>query len=1272
MVPVNIRMMKHFSFASFFLFQFSFTLLLQAQSDVAPPAEESVSAPHLELVVDVDFGKDPRLDFETNGDVSWSPDMLTLPANSSITFDINGGEWASAEMEWHHSSETSPDEPSEFRLWLLLDGATPCCVSLRRRVESGGSQKSTVAVIDSVEEDGQLTERVVREAPLPDGIIHRLTLQYRHGLVEVHSGDANVLRAYVANGSSTVVGLRPGSVTGSHVLASVRLRRTKPAGALTTEQEQRLAQAAQDEKEMLTAYQQGNFREAMNIGEKVFSTRRAVLGVHDRYVVSSLNNLALLQHRSGNLNGAEPLYRRALAIKKAVLGQHHPQYAAGLNNLAALYENLGQYDRAEQLMREALEILLMAFEEHHPDLMTTRSNLAYLYESTGDYSRAEPLYRQILTTSRTDQDGKNVVYATTLNNLATLYRRTGQFTSAEPLMQEAEEVTGDVFGKQHPQYARSLNNFADLYCEMGDYRRAEPLYIEAAEIRKVALGDDHPQYVVTLNNLALLYNRLNDPDQSEALYQQVLATTKKSLGEQHPEYAASLSNLAALYIKHGAFEKARPLLEQAEVVQRAVLGTMHPGYATSLNNLAILHEALGELPRAEALYQQVLTIRKTALGANHSDYAATLSNLAMLYEGREEFARAAPLFRQALQTERRNLDNNSVVQSARQQHRNQTLHRLYLDRRITNSLTGVSSPRETLEDMWRWKGAVTTRQQAYRQVTSHPNLGQLFQELQVASRQLSALSGQAPVPPSNLASDSERASYEQERSAWEKKFTAINRRQEDIEQRIAADSAEFRSLRVPLTVQAVQHWLPEDSVLIDFLEYKHHLPDPETPGQFNTERRFVAFVVRRDREPTIVSLGAATEIEKAIANMRRPLLTTDDTTESDAEAGRAADTLRRNLWLPVEAHFAGAETVIISQDGLLGTLAFVALPGRTPSSFLLEEYRITMIPMATQLRSLFDAHSSEASQRNLLLLGDVDYDAEVDSHRPSTSTSQLVAHSGAATAAGRLRTGNHHQWESLPGFRDELDAVTAAFTAAHPDESVTVLSGDAADERTFLSHARRYRTLHLITHGYFEDPGVTSIEQAGVRQSGIRTQQSNTDPFINSFVPGLLSGLAMAGANRQRSDVDDLHDGILRASEIEASTLQGVDLVVLSACETGLGAVAGGEGLTGLQRAFHIAGARSVIASLWKVDDRATQELMRRFYTNLWLKKMSKADALREAQLWMLQHPDELEAMGVRGTSARGLLSKSTRVDATDGTAASHRRTDPYFWAAFQLSGDWR
>jgi CHAT domain-containing protein len=159
---------------------------------------------------------------------------------------------------------------------------------------------------------------------------------------------------------------------------------------------------------------------------------------------------------------------------------------------------------------------------------------------------------------------------------------------------------------------------------------------------------------------------------------------------------------------------------------------------------------------------------------------------------------------------------------------------------------------------------------------------------------------------------------------------------------------------------------------------------------------------------------------------------------------------------------------------------------------------------------------------------------------------------------------------------------------------------------------------------------------------------------VRGYSPNLLSGLAFAGANRPAEPGKD--DGILTAEEIAFLPLNGTELATLSACETGLGEVAGGEGLLGVQRAFQVAGVRASVASLWKVDDIVTRRLMERFYENLWRKRMNKLDALREAQLWLLNDPELV----------RGLERAASEV------SAQPRRSPPFFWAAFQLSGDWR
>ncbi len=231
------------------------------------------------------------------------------------------------------------------------------------------------------------------------------------------------------------------------------------------------------------------------------------------------------------------------------------------------------------------------------------------------------------------------------------------------------------------------------------------------------------------------------------------------------------------------------------------------------------------------------------------------------------------------------------------------------------------------------------------------------------------------------------------------------------------------------------------------------------------------------------------------------------------------------------------------------------------------------------------------------------------------------------------------------------------------------LEGVGAGTGQFLHDLPHARWAHIATHGFFADPNVRSVLQP--------------DPKLFSFTgtervgaglrnPLVLSGLVLAGANRPSADVDtstrdDL--GILTAEAIAGLPLQDLELVVLSACETGLGMVGGGEGVFGLQRAFHLAGAHNVVASLWKVDDEATAALMAIFYDQLWRQHKPPIEALRLAQLTLYRHPESIpELAKVRGPDF-GKLVQRLEPGHDNGQAAPTERAPVKQWAAFVLSG---
>jgi CHAT domain-containing protein len=236
---------------------------------------------------------------------------------------------------------------------------------------------------------------------------------------------------------------------------------------------------------------------------------------------------------------------------------------------------------------------------------------------------------------------------------------------------------------------------------------------------------------------------------------------------------------------------------------------------------------------------------------------------------------------------------------------------------------------------------------------------------------------------------------------------------------------------------------------------------------------------------------------------------------------------------------------------------------------------------------------------------------------------------------------------------------------------LTELRAEKATEEAFRKLAPTHRFLHLATHGLFAQ---TDTRSETPPDKSVRAAFGRGDLFgqrgIAGFHPGLLSGIVLAGANQPPQAEHD--DGILPALEVGALDLRNVDLVTLSACETGLGQVAGGEGLLGIQRAFQIAGARTTVASLWKVNDDATRALMTEFYKNLWEKKLPRIEALRQAQLAMLNGYDPKTNSLRGGGETVNVDPKKLAQLPQGGQNVPSQRTPPSYWAAFVLSGDWR
>jgi CHAT domain-containing protein/tetratricopeptide (TPR) repeat protein len=904
------------------------------------------------------------------------------------------------------------------------------------------------------------------------------------------------------------------------------------------------------------------------------------------------------------------------------------------------------------------------------------------------------------------QQRAELARAETIHDDAGSHHDTGDYARAVEMLDLCVAIRRRLLGETHPDTAASLNNLGGAYLSMGDYQRAEPNFQGSLKIFRKVYGEEHPQTASSLNNLAELYRSVGLYARAEALYQQSLEICRKALGEEHKLTALCLNNLGQLCGESGSYARAEPLLQQSLAIRRKLLGEVHRDTGTSLNNLACLYEVKGDYARAEPLFLKTLEIDRKTRGSAHPDTGRTLTNIGGLYFEMGDYARAEPYWRETLEHSQNHLSRTFAAQSERQQIRLSEALRYNLTNYLSLAPRAKVPAAAAYEHVLRWKGMVFTQQRIQRLERQRPELAPLFQQLQSVSSRLATLSLAVPDP--------------RQHEGWLRQIEVLTDRQESLQRDIARQSAEFRRQQEAseLTVAQLRQILPPKTALIDFLDYRRASPPKDGKTTLEYSQHLVAFVVRPDRDVVQVDLREVYPIHQSVEAWRQAILGGgghfDDTSlqarlqysENEVVQLPLPQMVRHFVWRPLEKHLDGIDTVLISPDGIVSRIPFAALPGSKPGQYLIQEKQLAIIAVPQELPGLLQSRRKKEGPEapTMLLAGAVDFDAApgriqiatADDRARLTETSQRLQ--GAEEAAtGQSRSGIRNErrtaargskamtFKPLPGTKREIEVIGSLYQRRFGGGQPKLLQSGAATEDALRIHAPRHRYVHLATHGFFAPPEVRSAATSSQKPE-VKMSLFGSDRDVSGFHPGLLCGLALAGANReahsghsvassagqagsgtstQASAVtntpsaaeQDADDGILTAIEVAALDLTGVELVVLSACETGLGEVAGGEGVLGLQRAFQAAGARTAITSLWQVDDAATQTLMAEFYKNLWDRKLGPLQALQEAQMTMLERYDP----------------RSRRLRGYDKAAEAQSRAGaPFYWAAFQLSGDWR
>ena len=639
------------------------------------------------------------------------------------------------------------------------------------------------------------------------------------------------------------------------------------------------------------------------------------------------------------------------------------------------------------------------------------------------------------------------------------------------------------------------------------------------------------------------------------------------------------------------YADAQPLLEKAMGIDQSQHGKDHPIVAIDLNNLARLNLDQGKHAEAERYYLQSLSIQEKALPPDHPDTTSTLADLADFYYAQGNYQKAASYFQRNIASLEHQFQYNFTFMSEQDRLRFlQTVSGrfpVYFSF-CTRFYDKDPSLAGGMYDVVMWeKGLIASSIASLRARIAHSGdkaTLDLLEQLAGKRAAIARLMSGGPQSPAELG-----------------EITRLKDQADEIERDLAkrSDTVAERDRLASLTWHDVGRALAPGDAAVEFVRFGYFDGDKRTGAV-----KYVALIVTPGNRssPAMVMLGEADQLEiSALQDYWHHV-------EGGAAAGPDSGVeFYRELWKPLESKLGGAKRVYVSPDGLLNQISLAAVPGED-GHLLIEKYDLRIV---LSTRDLLRPKAVPTS-RTAVLVGDPQFDLTEGQQREASAQSkrrisgegavQSASMSDASGPGSGLRSQDQpgRALQRLAGTSEEMKSV--AELLSNMGWKVRTFTGPEALEET-VKGIRGARVLHIATHGFFEPDQAPARSQGGLEDVMLR------------------SGLYFAGANRVLTGgraAADLEDGVLTAYEATGLTLQGTELVVLSACETGLGESANGEGVFGLRRALQEAGAQTVLMSMWKVPDNETRQLMTTFYTK-WLAGKDKPTALREAQLELRQ-----------------------------------------------------
>lgn len=1029
--------------------------------------------------------------------------------------------------------------------------------------------------------------------------------------------------------------------------------------------QQRIQKADQLLDKAWKLHESGQSKQAVTLTRQALMDYETELGLDNPWAACIYYTLGTMLTAAGEINEAVDLCQRAETILVRTIGDHHSETAMARNNLAQALQAAGRWKEALRPASLGMRTLLAMGSDSQSEVSMIAGNLGGILGSLSRFEEAREYLEYSLEVSRKANGEQHSMTARAYTTIGKLHSILYEAESAEVAHRKGYEIHQAVSGKSHPETTEAMQWYGAALINNLQIDAGRRMIEKASEINHRERGPNDLSSIDSDYAQANVLLNAGDADAAERLIRSVVNRANQQLGPYHPTtlvYRETM--LKSLYLAE-KFETALAEAEDILKLRRKHSGEDHYDTIMSYNAVGVCHAAMGRLTAARLAYERSLQLALATLGTGHPDVSVLQYNIGEVAWLAGDYAAAVPRIQQSILQFR--LDTNAEFQ-----------HSIFAKTTLGHIDAAQNDPKAaiaTFDDAARrgfeylakvlpafsekeqlaflssefrdmlhsWLSLLptfsdntavalnTATWNLNMKASSHELLAtqaKINQGFKAADRTAFRRLLQTREQLARLALKSDPPDAQSEHAARMARLTA---EEAALSRTLGQAAAALASPRRWTEVAEVQRHIPQNAVMVDFARIRQANYQATSSVDRWKGERYLAWIIPPAGKGSVLGLdiGPADEIDQLITSALNASCSSDAIKSISADGEITAEqttrkvlaSLAEKLWEPLQEHLTGAESIVISPDGQLWTVPWDALPV-SESKLVLEEYAIRLVVSGRDILSAVSPKQQSNSPNAPIIVADPRFDLAPASLKTASSAG---SRNQRRSVGNRLST-IYRNAGRLPGTAQEAEAIRASVATFAGNEPIVHL--DQAARETVVKNVQRPYCMVLSTHGFFvesESDGNSSGKLLG------------TNRIVEN--PLLRCGLLLAGCQHADQVSADSDDGVLTGLEIVGTNLRDTQLVVLSACETGLGTVRNGEGVAGLRQAFLLAGAESVVASLWKVDDTATARLMDDFFQNL-AQGMPRSAALRQAKIKRI---------------------RSRR----DRQGAAH----PFFWAAFTLTG---